>query len=150
MPLTIELFDKSELLLLALLAGLDEDVVNFSPLPDPFLLDGVIFLINLVVSLLSFTVLLLPLGVAEVALTGVECLLLESGGAGDSLSLLTGVGLASVHFVARCIGCSVSGASSSGALHQLGCPYSELPLLLDTITENRTTFSMHCAQALVA
>ena len=133
MPLVIELFDKSELLLLALLAGLDDDVVTFSPLLDPFLLEGVIFLNSRVVSLLSFTLLLLSRGVATVVLTGVERLFPESGGAGDSLSLLTGVGLASVHFVAKCIGCSVSGASSSGALHQLGCPYNELPLLLETM-----------------
>ena len=132
MPLAIELLNKSELLLLALLAGLD-DVEDLSPLLDAFLLEGVIFLISLEVNLLSFTLLVLSLGAAVVALTEVECLLLESGGAGESLSLLTGVGFASVHFVAKCIGCSVSGASSSGAVHQLGCPYSELPLLLDTV-----------------
>ena len=88
-PLTIDPFGKSELLLLALLAGLDEAVDTSV---DAFLLNGEIFLINLVVSLLSFMLLVLSLGAAPVFLTGVERLLLESAGAGDSLSLFTGVG----------------------------------------------------------
>lgn len=129
-PLVKELFTKSELLLLALLAGLD-DAEDLFPLAEPFLLEGVIFLISLVANLLSLTLLVFSLG-TDPAFTTVERLLVESGGAGDSLSLLTGVGLASVHFVAECIGCNVNGASSSGGVHQLGCPYNELPLLLDT------------------
>ena len=99
MPLTIELFSKSELLLLALLAALED--VDLPPLLETFLLEGVNFLINLEVNLLSFTLLVLSLGTAPVVLTGVDCLLVESGGAGESLSLLTGVGLASLHFVAQ-------------------------------------------------
>ena len=128
----IELFNRSELLLLALLAELDD--VDAFPSDGFLLLEGVIFLINLAANLFSFTLVLLALGRVPLVWTGVLYFL--SGGAGERLFPFTGVGLASVFLVAQCIGCSVNGASSSGALHQLGCPYSELPLLLDTKQNN--------------